>query len=198
MSQSDTRDRILDATLRVFAEVGALGATTRRIAEEAGVNEVTLFRHFGTKDVLLEEALSRASHQAELIRLPREPSDPEAELTAWCRVHLRALHHVRALLRTSMSEFESRPEVSQSGCSMAGRVGADLARYLGQLQERGLADAGADPRVAAALLMGAVFSDALTRDIQPERYPLPPDESAAQYAALFLRAIGAETNPAGR
>lgn len=193
MPISNTRDRILEATLHVFAEAGTLGATTRRIAEEAGVNEVTLFRHFGTKAVLIEEALTRASQQAELVRLPSEPVDPAAELTAWCQVHLHALHQVRALLRTSMSEFERRPEVSQQGCSVAGRVGADLARYLGQLQERGLAAADADPRVAAALLMGAVFSDALTRDIQPERYPLAPDESAAQYAVLFLRAIGCET-----
>jgi hypothetical protein len=107
---------------------------------------------------------------------------------------LRALFHVRALLRTSMGEFEANPEVSQEGCSVAGRVGADLARYLGQLQMRGLADPGVDPHTAAALLMGAVFSDALTRDIQPERYPLPPDEAAVQYAALFLRAIGLTPN----
>jgi AcrR family transcriptional regulator len=192
----DTRERILDAALRVFAEAGALGATTRRIATEAGVNEVTLFRHFGTKEVLLREALARASRQAELIRLPAEPSDPAAELSAWCRVHLRALFHVRALLRTSMGEFEANPEVSQEGCRVAERVSADLARYLERLQARGLADPGVDPHTAAALLMGAVFSDALTRDIQPERYPLPPDEAAVQYAALFLRALGVTPQPA--
>lgn len=195
MSSTDTRDRILAAALRVFAEAGALGATTRRIAAEAGVNEVTLFRHFGTKEALLQEALAQASREAELIRLPPEPSDPAAELAAWCRAHLRALFQARALLRTSMGEFEARPEVAQEGCGVAGRISADLTGYLARLQERGLADASVDPHTAAALLMGAVFSDALTRDIQPERYPLPLDEAAAQYAALFLRSIAPRPKP---
>ena len=41
----DVRDKILLAAVTVFAEVGFRGATTRRIAQEAGVNEITLFRH---------------------------------------------------------------------------------------------------------------------------------------------------------
>ena len=39
---------------------GYLGATTRRIAEEAEVSEVTLFRLFGTKEAVLEEAIGEA------------------------------------------------------------------------------------------------------------------------------------------
>ena len=49
----DTRQRILRAALRLFGEVGYAQATTRQIAAAAGVNEVTLFRHFGSKKALL-------------------------------------------------------------------------------------------------------------------------------------------------
>ena len=45
----ELRDRILEAAALVYAETGFRGATTRRIAERAGVNEITLFRHFGSK-----------------------------------------------------------------------------------------------------------------------------------------------------
>ena len=38
-----TRQRLLDAAARVFARSGLEGATTREIAREAKVNEVTLF-----------------------------------------------------------------------------------------------------------------------------------------------------------
>ncbi|MDB6075409.1 MAG: transcriptional regulator, TetR family [Verrucomicrobiaceae bacterium] len=48
-----TRDRILKAALLAFARDGIQGATTRTIAQEAGVNEVTLFRHFQNKEGLL-------------------------------------------------------------------------------------------------------------------------------------------------
>lgn len=53
----DTEQRILDAALRVFASEGYTGATTRRIAEEANVAEVTLFRKFKSKENLLKEVL---------------------------------------------------------------------------------------------------------------------------------------------
>ncbi len=49
----DTRQRILHAATQLFAEVGYAQATTRLIADAAGVNEVTLFRHFGNKKALL-------------------------------------------------------------------------------------------------------------------------------------------------
>jgi AcrR family transcriptional regulator len=55
----NVKDQLLEAAAQVYAESGYHGATTRRIASVAGVNEITLFRHFGSKDVLLREALAR-------------------------------------------------------------------------------------------------------------------------------------------
>jgi AcrR family transcriptional regulator len=52
-----SRERILDAAARVYSKHGFRGATTRLIAAEAGVNEVTLFRTFGSKGALLEAVL---------------------------------------------------------------------------------------------------------------------------------------------
>lgn len=48
----ERRDRILDAALRVFAERGFHGATTRELAKAAGVSEALMFRHFPTKEDL--------------------------------------------------------------------------------------------------------------------------------------------------
>jgi AcrR family transcriptional regulator len=52
-AMEDTRQRIIDAALILFGQVGYTRASTRAIAEQAGVNEVTLFRHFCTKKNLL-------------------------------------------------------------------------------------------------------------------------------------------------
>jgi TetR/AcrR family transcriptional regulator len=54
---NDTEQKILDAALRVFASEGYAGATTRRIAQEADVTEVTLFRKFQSKENLLRQVL---------------------------------------------------------------------------------------------------------------------------------------------
>ena len=54
MSQNDTATSILHAARDLFAEKGFGNISTRLIARRAGVNEVTLFRHFGTKTALYE------------------------------------------------------------------------------------------------------------------------------------------------
>jgi AcrR family transcriptional regulator len=77
----DVRDRIIESAARIFAETGYRGATTRRIAQAADVNEVTLFRHFGSKDELIREAIGHAGRQGDFARLPDDPVDPAAELT---------------------------------------------------------------------------------------------------------------------
>ncbi|MBA3969301.1 MAG: TetR/AcrR family transcriptional regulator [Gemmatimonadetes bacterium] len=92
----NTHEAILEAAVRVFAEVGSRGATTRRIAEEAGVNEVTLFRHFGSKETMLTEPLEWVAQRVEIAALPAEPSDALAELAPWCTDHIRSLYQARA------------------------------------------------------------------------------------------------------
>lgn len=52
-SAEETRARILAATKDVYEANGTRGTTTRVVAERAGVNEATIFRHFGNKQALL-------------------------------------------------------------------------------------------------------------------------------------------------
>lgn len=53
-----TKIKIRDAALKLFAEHGYKGATTRSIADEAGFNELTLFRKFKNKENLFNEVLT--------------------------------------------------------------------------------------------------------------------------------------------
>jgi AcrR family transcriptional regulator len=185
----NVRDAILDATVRVFGEAGFRGATTRRIAQEAGVNEVTLFRHFGSKEKLLQEALCREGRVLAVPPLPDRPIDPERELTEWCHEHMIRLNAAAPLIRTCMGEFEERPEVSARGCEGPTKVATELRQYLERLQDGGWMNAGQDTHAAAAMLMGAIFSDAVSRDLMPERYPYGMEEAAGHYVGIFLRGI---------
>ncbi len=62
--------------MRVFAESGFRGATTRRIAEAAGVNEVTLFRQFKSKTALINEAAELYARRRSEEALPQQPVSP--------------------------------------------------------------------------------------------------------------------------
>lgn len=59
VGSEETRDKILRAFLALAAERGMTAVTTRDIAAAAGVNEVTLFRHFGDKASLARAAVRR-------------------------------------------------------------------------------------------------------------------------------------------
>src|ERR1041384_2593116 len=130
----DVREALLKATIKLFSELGSRGATTRRIAQEAGVNEVTLFRHFASKEILLSEALRWFAEQVTLQRLPDRPVNPAAELTEWARDHHRHLHKIRALIRTSMGEYEEHPEHCAHAMRVSIVIANELTDYLLQLK----------------------------------------------------------------
>ena len=220
----ENRCRILDAAARVYAMLGFRGATTRRIAEEAGVNEVTLFRTFGSKEALISEAIrTRASAQSGALALPADPTDPEQELIAWATAHLAELRESRALIRQAMSDMEERPNAAPCVASGWSAADLELRRYLVRLGETGFVDwervaadahgtargsrASApvtgptlsryeDASAAGAMLMAALFSDAMGRDMMPELFPQPAERAPLLYVRLFLRAVECRSRPA--
>lgn len=194
----DVREKLLSAALKVFEEAGSRGATTRRIAAEAGVNEITLFRHFGSKGALMSEALACATRGPVESCLPAEPRDPAAELLAWSRGGYTHLRRHAAMIRTAMGEMEQDPETARCVAANPSRVHEQLYAYLFRLQERGLASADWDAHAASSMLMGALFSDAMGRDMMPEKYPYPEAEAPERYVRLFLRAIGVDGLAEGR
>jgi AcrR family transcriptional regulator len=189
----NVKEQLLEAAAQVYAESGYHGATTRRIASVAGVNEITLFRHFGSKDVLLREALARC-HAEGAVPLPEAPVDPHRELSEWSRSHLQHLQQRAALIRTCLGEFAERPELVTPEISCPVHAARELVVYLQRLRERGLASTSFDVHAAAAMLLGALFADAIGRDIVPDVYATRAEDAPSQYVALFLRGIGVETS----
>jgi len=49
MKKEERREQLINQAMEVFIKNGYKGATTAKIAEEAGVSEVTLFRYFSSK-----------------------------------------------------------------------------------------------------------------------------------------------------
>lgn len=194
----DVRQQLLQAALRIYSTAGTRGATTRRIAREAGVNEVTLFRHFGSKEALLRDAVELIYDHHVLTRLPATPQDPERELTAWCGRHHAFLVRIRSMLRISMAEVAEHPDHITHACKLPIQVAEELRLYLLRLRARGLAHGRWHARAATAMLLGAVFQDAMQRDIMPALLPESARGALRLYVGLFLTAIGAERSHRGR
>jgi len=187
------RDEILSAAAGVFAQHGFRGSTTRRIADAAGVNEITIFRHFGSKEALIREAMQHLTQSAGLRSLPDIPVDPERELTEWSESFMQHLRLRNSIIRKTMSEIEERPDMSECASYVPKRASNELCLYLTALKRKGWIAEKFDPTSAAAMLMGAIFSDAMGRDMMPEVFPQPEGKAAQIYTRLLLRALGVET-----
>jgi len=190
------RDELLAAAAGVFAQHGFRGSTTRRIADAAGVNEITIFRQFGSKEALLREAMGFMTQSVGLATLPEVPVNPEAELTGWSESFIQHLRLRSSIIRKTMSEIEERPDMSECASYVPRQASNDLCLYLTALQREGIATVPFDPKTAAAMLMGAIFADAMGRDMMPDVYPQPAANAGEMYTSLLLRAIGVENGSA--
>lgn len=184
------RDQLLEAAARLYAEAGYRGATTRRIAGQAGVNEITLFRHFGSKDALIREAIARAGSPRVSDALPEVPRDPFTEIRSWAKTHIAEMRERRSLIRTCMGEIEEHPGIFSAENSPPAVAAKALCQYLRRLRSAGIAKAQFDEGAASTMLMGVLFADAMGRDIMPDMYQNEPDQAIDEYVRLFLRSIG--------
>jgi len=191
----EIRSRILAAAARVYAQYGFRGATTRLIAAEAGVNEVTLFRTFGSKAELLQAMLvSHVAATAVPIIIDDE-GNPERALTEWCATLLEYLRGHAHLIRKTIAEAEERPDAACAACEGPNSAAASLVLYLERLREAGQADTDIDLNTAVSMLMSALFGDALYRDVMPNSFPQPIDVAPAKYVETFMRAAGVRVTP---
>ncbi|AQP48183.1 hypothetical protein BW730_12420 [Tessaracoccus aquimaris] len=106
-----TADALLDAALDLIGECGLRGTTTRAIAERAGVNEVTLFRKFGSKSKLVREAISArfATLTADAIT---HTGDLEADLVRLTSAYHAALEGFGPVARAVLTEVPFDEEVA--------------------------------------------------------------------------------------
>jgi len=186
----EIKQRILAAAARVYSQYGFRGATTRLIASEAGVNEVTLFRTFGSKAELLQEMLQAqvAQHAAPI--LSDDLSDPQEALTEWCALLIEYVRGHAHLIRKTIAEAEERPDAACAACEGPSAAGASLALYVERLVESGAAARDTDIHTAVSMFMSAIFGDALYREVMPKNFPQPADAAASRYVSTFLRAVG--------
>jgi AcrR family transcriptional regulator len=136
--------RLLDAAFSVFTEHGADDASLEEIARRAGVGIGTLYRHFPTRQALLE-AVYR--DQAEALRARaaglRDSASPADALAAWLRA-LMTFSSTKASLTSALLATIGKDSELLSSCSMAICGAADT--LLNRAKEAGVVRADANAR----------------------------------------------------
>jgi AcrR family transcriptional regulator len=154
-----TRQKILDAAYMLISEKGYLGVNTREIAQQAGIAEVTLFRHFGSKERLFEEILSTYSFLPKLKQiLPQVEELPLEEALITIGINfLKSLKERKSLVRIMLSEINVYPDkirVIYKG--LIDSLNETLALYFKGLQDKGIMNTSSI-HITARAFLGMIF-----------------------------------------
>lgn len=185
---SDTKGRLLSAAARVFAERGYARATTRLIAAEAGLTEVTLFRHFGNKETLFSAVIEQFGGQPLAEHLEERLSgDYHQDLLFVGNLLMKVMLERIDSLRLMLCEATHFPEVRQAMVQNPRSLRQALARYFEEQIERGQIR-GIHPEALAQAFMGmflayAISEGILHEKVQPE---ISTDELVACFVEIFL------------
>lgn len=136
----DTQEKILQATIELIKEKGFKGATTREIARRAGVNEVTLFRHFQNKNGLVKAAFEKLSYVPPLSKALKEKVewDLEKDLLMFSKIYQRLLSENRDLILISLKEANLFPELQQQIANIPLQIKEYLIEYFKAMNVKGV------------------------------------------------------------
>jgi AcrR family transcriptional regulator len=180
----ETKARILQAAAQVFAEKGYARATTRTLAAAAGVNEVTLFRHFGSKKNIFAAVTERFAGPALTAALEAQlTGNYRQDLLLMGRGVMKLLLERQHALRLMLCEADHFPEVREIMAQNPRQLRQLLARYLQQQMEQGRVRPH-HPEAMAQAFWGMFFSYAVSLGLLAE--PISPELSTDQVVAQFV------------
>ena len=199
-SADPTHERILAAAAQVFTDQGYIRATTRAIAAAAGVNEVTLFRHFGSKKNLAMATIDRYSALPDLADLLANQfsGDYRRDMQLLGRLFQGFLAERREAIRMMICEAEHLPELRDIVGQMPQRLREMLGGYLRQQIAQGVVR-DLNPEAMAQAFFGMFFAYNINQLVRPEPLipGLAPEALAEQFVDIFVQGTIANSKPAG-
>lgn len=191
-TEEDTRSRILQAALRLFAQKGYDGTTTRDLAAAAGVAEGTLFRHFVNKKAILIEVATQGWVEilTDLLTELSEMGSYKAVAQVMRRRMLR-MQENSDLMRVCFMEAQFHPELRDRIQSEVIEKMTDVAEaFFETAMDKGIYRR-TNPKIVAQVFLGmfaiAGFSDRTI--IDPQASPQAMKEMAEGIADIFLNGV---------
>jgi TetR/AcrR family transcriptional regulator len=193
----NTEQRILDAALKVFSSEGYSGATTRKIAIEADVAEVTLFRKFQSKENLLREVLSNnRSMFSEMDNLLNVDKNLEFETElrvigkhiAQIMSNRKADSKRRMFMFMLFEEGRRKPEVADVLLSFFQMNLKPLSEYF-ELQINNGKMRNINPRSAALTFISYFVHTSLLRGVFGDSFLGNVDEEIERFIDIFSKGI---------
>lgn len=184
LAKADRRDQMIAAALRLLGDTSIETLTTRALADELGLSQPALFRHFADREALLLAVVehARASLEEVAVAILADARPAVAQLRA---LGVGVLEHAartpglpRLLFASATPGAGAVRDALAETVSMQGALVAELVR---EGQRAGELDPALEPEVAATLFVGILQGLVLRWELGGRREPL-----AARFEALFL------------
>ncbi|KAB0442487.1 TetR/AcrR family transcriptional regulator [Lysinibacillus fusiformis] len=191
MTTKGTAERIIEAALQLISEKGYTAATTKTIAELAGVNEVTLFRHFGNKRGLLKAIVEQFSYYPLLQKEIHQNVtwDLEKDLLNFSLKHFEFLMSIKDLVMIGFKESIQFPEISEEIANIPLLIKKELCHYFQEMQQRGKIRE-VDFEAAALSLIALNFGHFMSRArLGTLVSDIPTEELLQTSVAIFSRGL---------
>lgn len=176
-----TRKRLLDAAVSIIDKEGVEGIRIRDIAAAAGVREPSVYHFFGSREGLVEAALTErfTVQQSEMFHA-------FGEGLLKCRTQDEFIAHVHSVLNESYSEkrakirsiradvigsAQSRPDLKNSVNEILLTSFSEFSRYIQDAQIRGWVDPQLDSLAFAAWVAGTL-NGRIYIEMNPEAYDI--------------------------
>lgn len=180
-SESDARQRILDAAREVFVEKGLSGARMQEIAERAQISKAMLHYYFTNKETLYETVVSTVV-QGVMQRasgvLKEEGVPTEERLIRLVDTYLESLSKNPDMPRLVMMDLLSGGEIVMKAFSQAQeKAGLVGMRPVINLLNRGMLEGvihEADPRHTMISIIGMIAFSFLTEPLLSELLQIDP------------------------
>jgi AcrR family transcriptional regulator len=198
IDQLGTRDRLLIATERLLLEGGLAAVTTQSVARAVGMAEGTIYRHFGSRDELVESTI-RERFPCDFERLARELVERagHGEVESNLQDFVTGVMPLFNVIAPTVAMLAAHPNLATrhytqlSACGKGPRFYADLvAKYFVAEQQLGRVRSDIDPKAAAGLVSGICFHRALLLQLFGEDPTgLSNNELPAAIAAILSRGV---------
>lgn len=198
MTGDERREQILHIAIKLFSQQGFSGTTTKKIAEDAGVSEAMVFRHFASKNELYHAILDYKACEggkATPLAVINEVIKTKNDFEVFYQLALHALNRhredpefMRLLLHSALEGHELADMFINENIVPLYEV---LSFYISQRQREGVFR-DLNPKLVVRAFVGMMIHHSLNSslwDKQNRLLRISNEEAAKGFADILLNGI---------
>lgn len=189
MCNFNSEDKILNASIILFSQKGYSTVTTKEIAKEAGVSEMTLFRHFESKHNLFEKAFEKFVFTPRFkVLFEGLEGDLERDLYKICASYHDILYKNQNIILMYFKNEELNPEFDVTLFKFPQELKKRLCHYFAMMKDRGVIQENPESLAVSFLAtnFGLFFTSLVMNKLT---FEIDLDACIANYVRIFAKGI---------